>query len=137
MGNTIIVVGCTKLKESFECEAEQMYSRSVLFSKTVNYAKKNYTDYNYVILSAKYGVLNPTDVIVPYDISMNEVKKDIGLYSVILNNIKIKLRDYDTIIALCGTVYVDAIRKSLPEKEIITPMRGMGIGKRLRFLSVK
>ncbi|WP_371399753.1 DUF6884 domain-containing protein [Bacillus toyonensis] len=37
----IALISCAKLKESIPCEAEKMYQKSTLFSKTVKYVEQN------------------------------------------------------------------------------------------------
>lgn len=134
--NTVIVIGCTKKKKSYECKASEMYSESILFSKTIEYIQSYYFDMPCVILSAKYGIIQPSALIAPYDVSMSYQSKDWAEYQYLLDNIRNRLKPYDKIIALCGSVYVKALTAAVPEKIVSDPMAGMGIGKRLQFLTV-
>ena len=59
----IAFVACSKTKSSRVCKARELY-QGPLFKKAFYHAKKNY-EYVY-ILSAKYGVLHPDDIISPY-----------------------------------------------------------------------
>jgi hypothetical protein len=131
--NTIVVVGCTKTKKAYRCKASEMYSESTLFQKTIRYINSYYY-LPYVILSAKYGIITPETVIDPYDVSITGVSKNTEDYNKILWDVAAKLGDYDKIIALCGSPYVNTISKVCVGKVIVEPMKGMGIGQRLQFL---
>ena len=61
----LAILGCTSRKQSFACSAEEMYSVSPLFRLQVEFVKKHY-DF-WLILSAKYGLLQPQDIIEPYN----------------------------------------------------------------------
>ena len=72
------LISCTKGKQDYPCKASEMYLASDLFKKAYRYATKNYSAV--AILSAKYGLLLPSDKIEPYnmtlkDMSNNEVKE--------------------------------------------------------------
>lgn len=62
---TLGVINCAAQKKNFVCTANQMYDDSMLFRTLRDYCQKNYDEY--VILSAKYGVLYPDDIIEPYE----------------------------------------------------------------------
>jgi len=129
---TIIVVGCANKKKSYPCEARELYSESQLFSKTVAYINSYYND-SYVILSAKYGVVSPTRIIEPYDVSMKQISPEERKF--IISTIRYTLGMYPKIIALCGSDYVKVLKEALPDACVIEPMKGMGIGQRLHFLT--
>jgi len=132
--NPIIVVGCTKKKKAHLCPASEMYCESVLFSKTIAYIKSYYKS-EYVILSARYGILKPTVIIEPYDATMKDVLRCTSEYARMRKDIARELFNYDKIIAFCGQDYIKMLRVALPDKCIIEPLKGMGIGQRLQFLS--
>lgn len=132
--NPIIVVGCTKKKKPYPCIASEMYSESVLFSKTVAYIESYYKS-EYVILSAKYGIIKPTVIINPYDSTTSDIFRCTGQYSWMRKDVARELFDYDKIIAFCGQDYIKMLRIALPNKCIIEPLKGMGIGQRLQFLT--
>lgn len=66
----IALVGCGKLKYNRRLPARDMY-RGDLFRKALAYATK--TAENVYILSAKYGLIEPHEVIDPYDLSIIEI----------------------------------------------------------------
>lgn len=63
----IAFVGCVKSKKDHPCKAEEMYT-SDLFKKSLMYAKKADKVY---ILSAKYGLVELDEVILPYQETLN------------------------------------------------------------------
>lgn len=65
------MVSCTKRKQNYPCKASEMYLPSNLFRKAYAYCKKNYDQV--AILSAKYGLLLPNDMIEPYDLTLNNM----------------------------------------------------------------
>lgn len=71
----IVFIGCGKDKNTTECEAQNMYKGNY-FKTCLEYAK-SLTDINSIyILSAKYGVLKLTDIIIPYNITLNNCTKE-------------------------------------------------------------
>ncbi|MGG0120534.1 DUF6884 domain-containing protein [Bacillus paranthracis] len=50
-----------------------MYRKSILFSKVIKYIEQNNYD-DWFILSAKYRLLNKTEIIEPYDLTLNSMR---------------------------------------------------------------
>jgi hypothetical protein len=63
----IAILNCKGKKQDYECNAEEMYSKSYMFSKQLDIVKKNYNAY--YILSSKYGLVSPNTIIEPYDLT--------------------------------------------------------------------
>jgi len=63
--NAIVLRSCVKSKRSYRCKAAEMYT-SPLFQKTMAYAQRLRAK-RIFILSAKYGLLDPDDIIDPYE----------------------------------------------------------------------
>jgi len=132
--NTIIVIGCTKTKSETPSPAREVYSASKLFYKEVAYVEKNYA-YPWVILSGKLGIVAPDEVISPYRFDPRTLNKTSSEHLLLISNIKKHLHNYDQIIAFCGKTYVELLQEACTTSKIIEPLKGMGIGQRLRFLS--
>ena len=62
----IAILGCKGVKQNYTCPAEEMYSKSYIFSKQLEIVNKNYD--KYYILSSKYGLITPDTIIEPYDL---------------------------------------------------------------------
>ena len=101
------------------------------FAKTcIEYAEKFYPN-SYVILSAKYGFLFP-DEIVPenYNVTFNDPKTNPITVEELRKQAERKgLTNYDEIVVLAGSNYVEIVKKVFTGKRIITPLRGLrGMG---------
>lgn len=134
----IAILSCTKSKLPITCEAYKLYSASALFSKTYKHVQELRYDEIY-ILSAKYGLLHPQNEIAPYELSIHDLKgpqKREWLDSVWR---KLELYGVTQVDFWCGKAYYVELSKLIqtyyPEITINIPMQGMGIGKRLAFLT--
>lgn len=132
----IALISCTKLKKSYPCVAEDMYSPSALFRKTKDYvSRRGYV--RWFILSAKYGLLSPSDVIYPYNTTLSamskaeviEWSKEVDKH---LDFFWLKEVDFYT-----GEGYRKFLIPLLEERNIkcVVPLKGMGIGRQLKFYS--
>ncbi len=65
MSAPIVLVSCVKTKQDRRCRAGDMYT-SALFQKMMAYAQ-SLKPKRIFILSAKYGLLSPDDMIEPYE----------------------------------------------------------------------
>lgn len=61
----IAVINCGSKKKSYPCPAREMYEDGSLFKKIRDYIELDYDQY--FILSGKYGLLNPNQIIEPYE----------------------------------------------------------------------
>lgn len=68
MPKRIAIINCKAKKQNYKCTAEEMYSISFQFRAQVDFIKEYYDDY--AILSTKYGIIYPTSIIEPYEISL-------------------------------------------------------------------
>ena len=135
-GKTIILVGCGAKKASSACQAKDMYQGD-LFKKALAYAYKLRPDAIH-ILSAKYHLLDLTDIIAPYNETLNNKKvHDIKIWSdIVLNELKARGYDLqnDKFIFLTGKNYYRYLLHELPLHEL--PYYGLkGIGYILHYLN--
>ena len=63
----IAIINCVSQKQSKACQAKDMYT-SISFKAKQKFVNKHYDDY--YIFSLKYGIIKPTDIIEPYNISL-------------------------------------------------------------------
>lgn len=68
----IAFISCVKKKQNKSCMAKDLYC-SPLFRSAYAYAQKR-ADKIY-ILSAKYGLLKETDIIAPYNLTLNSMSE--------------------------------------------------------------
>lgn len=130
----IAVISCTKLKQEYDCEAKEMYMPSSLFSKAREYVKDGEYD-AWFILSAKYGLLLPTEIISPYDQTLNNMKaNEIKEWS---QNVYSELIKYKPtyIDFYAGEKYRKYLIPLLESNGVICniPLKGLGIGQQMQF----
>ena len=119
------LVGCGKIKNDHECKAKEMYL-GTLFRYASAYCERYDCWY---ILSAKYGLLDPETIIAPYDETLvGKTKKE-----------KIRWRVRVLMqMSRCGILnerfFLHAGKNYLlPDINITTPMKGLGIGRQLAW----
>lgn len=128
----IVLISCVSQKLKVPSLTKDMYI-SPLFKGAYRYAKKIKADKIY-ILSAKYGLLEETDVIEDYNETLNtksvpEIKE--WAAKVLASLLQKTDLQSDEFIFLAGEKY----RKYLIEKirNVSIPLKGLGIGKQLAF----
>lgn len=132
----IYLLSCVKSKKSQSSCAEDMYVSS-LFKKMLQYAK-NKNPSQIFILSAKYGLLELSDVIEPYEKTLNKMnKEDRKEWSEnVLNQLKNKANlEVDNFVFLAGQKYRENLISAL--KHYSVPMEGMPFGKQLQWLEAQ
>ena len=72
MSELVVLMSCVKSKRAERCRAGDMYT-SALFQKMMAYAE-SLGPKRIFILSAKYGLLAPDDIIEPYELTLKKMK---------------------------------------------------------------
>lgn len=131
----IFLISCVSKKAENKTEAKNLYI-SDLFKKSYQYAKKIGGGQEKIfILSAKYGIIKDTEIIEPYNLSLNnftEKQRKEWAKKVYYKLIEFITPD-DEIIFLAGENYIKYLRIVLKNKKS-EPLKGLGIGKRLKYL---
>ena len=131
----IIFISCTKKKQDHPCMAKEMYQASQWFRGGWKYAESLHPDEIY-ILSAKYGLLRPDDMISPYEQTLNAAKDaQIRKWSIMVAE-QIRKAGVDRTqhtIFLCGKNYRKYIKNLF--KNHSAPCSHMGIGKQMQFFN--
>lgn len=122
----IAFIACSKSKKIGTMEAKLLYSAPDLFTKSYLYAKKHYD--KIFILSAKYGLLNPDDIISTYNDTLNDKSKEQKKIWALSVLDKLTRELY----FLCGNNYRQFLWE-LPNPKF-APLKNLGIGKQLKFL---
>jgi len=134
----IVFLSCTKSKLDKPSQAQDLYSASPMFKKTLEYGKSLKPDKMY-ILSAKHHLTPLTKMLEPYDLTLKEMgkneKEEWGEKT--FGQIKSAGIDpeRDTFIFLAGTEYIKPLAKYIPEENIEEPMKGRRFGERLKWLN--
>jgi len=138
MSKTIVLVSCVKSKSNKPQPARDLYT-STLFKGCSAYAEK-FGD-EWYILSAKYGLLNPSQVVAPYEKTLNNMlaAERRTWAKGVLSDLKRVIVSGDEIIFLAGKRYREYLIKPLEKLgcKISIPMEGLPFGKQLRWLKVK
>lgn len=133
--HTVCLVACTSRKNAYPSAAEFIY-RSPLFSAARRYAEGRCDEW--FILSAKYGLLSPNDVIEPYDrtlLKMDDTERRAwasGVHSAIRERVRIPSR----VVFLSGQAYRQFLAPLLEADGIETaaPLSSLGIGSQVAWL---
>lgn len=123
----LLLIPCGKEKLSERTIASELYIGSY-FKAGLNFAINN--GLKFKILSAKYGILEPTDLIEPYDLHMKDTGEDYRLkwaYS-----IKETLNEYDSY-SICGAEYELPLLRVGCKLKIL--LNGLTQGFRLKALN--
>jgi len=128
---TVIIVACSRTKIWHVTENAPAYVparlayRGESFLKFLEWMEKNQWEkkgFKWVILSAKYGFIEPWQPICNYDVSFNDEASgpisDESLYKQVMFQ-KIlnekRLRDFKTVICIGGKTYIEKVQKSFKD----------------------
>jgi hypothetical protein len=136
VSRTIALVACVGKKTSTPMPARDLYT-SAWFLKASAYATR--TADEWYILSAKYVLVPPDTVIVPYDETLNSMP--VGARRAwakrVMDDLTRRLEPGDEVIILAGQRYradlLDPLRQMGCTVQI--PMQGLGIGQQLAWLN--
>jgi len=127
----IYIVGCGQKKLKVMSYAKNMYIGPI-FKKAYAYASLRTPDYKIFIISAKFGLIEPKKMIMPYNekIGKNET---ITIDQVIDQATRFGIIDKEITI-LAGKSYCDFLSKVFKNK-IDCPLNGLKLGYSEQFLS--
>lgn len=126
-GKVLVITGCTKNKcdipEDALIPANELY-QGTLFKKVKTFCELR--GYEYKIISAKYGLLDPNDEIQKYDKVLKN-KRDIeAIKPLVEHDLKKILNNYDTILIIAGKNYRELLSDLIDERFVILKSRGIG-----------
>lgn len=123
----VVLVACCGKKLISPAPAKDLY-QSTLFLKSRRYAERHGDCW--LILSAKHGVVDPETIIEPYDETLS--RRAASFRREWSNNVARQMAGFkrDRLIVLAGNAYCGWIEGFDFER----PMRGLGIGRQLKFL---
>lgn len=132
----IVLLSCTKSKLDKPSQAQDLYSASPMFRKTLEYGKSLQPDKMF-ILSAKHHLVPLTKVLEPYDKTLKEMsseEKKMWADEVIkqMKNQDLNL-EKDQFIFLTGSEYMKPLISYITNTE--SPMDGKRMGERLQWLN--
>lgn len=125
--NVLIITSCTKSKlgydDSVSFPAEDMYQGD-LFRKVRNYAEAMHFDY--VIISAKYGVLHPLDTINGYEMQLKTRLDGENIRPDVERKLQAMISPYDKIVVIAGESYRRVLKNILDKRFVFIKTRGIG-----------
>jgi hypothetical protein len=127
---TLCLISCVSRKMETPAPAKDLYV-SAWFRLASEYARQFDS---WAILSAKHFLVDPEDVIAPYNMFMNNQTR---LYKIVWADAvarKIKKRNPSRVVILAGKHYREYLVPMLKGFDVSVPMRGMGIGQQLQWL---
>ncbi len=130
------LISCVSKKCHSETFAKELYT-SALFTKSRQYVERNCD--TWFILSAKYGLVEPNEIIEPYNETLNsKTKYDREEWAKkVWKTLCLRLKPNDQVTILAGDKYREKLIPLLIEYgcKIHIPMKGLGIGSQLKWLS--
>ena len=134
----IALVSCVKSKQSLPAPARDLYT-SPLFRGMRRYAE-THAD-SWYILSAEHGVLPPDKVTAPYERTLNTMRRqEREVWGERVRAQLLELLPLESeVILLAGKRYREPIETFLQHRgHVVTvPMKGLGFGKQLSWLSCR
>ena len=131
----LYLVSCVKTKLSEPAAAKELYA-SAWFLKARACVER--TGGAWRILSAKYGLVHPDDVIRPYEKTLNtmRVAERRAWAGNVLETLEPCLAETGTVVFFAGQRYREFLEPSLRKRgiEVEVPMRGLSQGRQLAWL---
>lgn len=133
--SVLVITGCTKnkceIEENRKIAAKDLYT-GTLFTKVQDYCEK--MEYDYRIISAKYGLLSPEDKISTYEkVLRTRVDVD-AIRPSVEESLKPLLKDYNTILVIAGSQYRDVLSRIIDDKFVF--LKADGIGDMIHKVSI-
>jgi len=134
-GKRIVLVSCVKSKTTGSNPAQDLYI-SDLFQKSSAYAKL--IGDSWYILSAKYGLLSPDQVIEPYEKTLTKmgVRERKSWANNVMSDLAKIVTHSDEVVFLAGVKYRENLIHPLKimGSKISVPMEGLSFGNQLKWL---
>lgn len=135
MTRVISIVQCVSKKRKTPQPARNLYT-SQLFENAAMYAEKISDEW--FIISAKYGLVRPSDVLEPYDLTLKNMSafERRQWAKSVFSDLKPCLQATDTVVILAGVIYRKDLLKMIEGLgcKVEVPMKGLRIGEQVSWL---
>jgi cytoplasmic iron level regulating protein YaaA (DUF328/UPF0246 family) len=121
------LIACSQSKLDTAAQARDLYTGQA-FKMARQLAERS--GQPYLILSALYGLVEPLQALAPYNLYLGKASKDFRAQWVQNVNAALAQRGITSAVALAGATYLDGLTIELDR-----PLKGLGIGQQLRYLS--
>lgn len=133
---SVYLVSCVSKKLQRRARARDLYT-STWFVKARAYVEM--TGSPWFILSAKYGLVSPDQVLSPYELTLNSMSMThrCAWAERVKCQMDKSLPPTEHIVILAGSRYREFLMDYLHDRarSVRIPMRGLGIGKQLQYLT--
>ncbi|MHA1340264.1 MAG: DUF6884 domain-containing protein [Promethearchaeota archaeon] len=116
----LIIVSCTKKKLDRPAPAIELYQGDI-FKKTKKWVEIN--NFHQIIISARYGIVEPHEIIKPYDKRLSNKKEAEKLQRKIIPKLRKILPNYKLVVLILGNIYLEAIKPIFKEFSNIPYLR--------------
>ena len=134
--NSLVLVSCVKSKLARSAPAQDLYT-STLFTGYRSFARASGAPW--FILSAKYGLVRPDEVIAPYEYTLNRLGVDVRRTWAknVLEELLPETEGLKTVVILAGLRYREFLVGPLEAAglKVEVPMSGLAFGKQLQWLA--
>jgi cytoplasmic iron level regulating protein YaaA (DUF328/UPF0246 family) len=129
----LYLVPCVSLKLNVPAPARELYV-SPLFRKARAYVLQQKRPW--FILSAKYGLVHPDQVIDPYDLTLKSMGTADRWAEGVMSQIRPRLTGITSVVFLAGQKYREFLEPQFTQLGITVqvPMKGLSIGRQLSWL---
>jgi hypothetical protein len=126
-GKILVITECTKEKLGYDSSvktlAKQMY-QGRLFKTVRKYCES--MGFDYVIISAKYGLIHPDDIIEGYE-TILKTKEDVEkIRPKVEEKLRAMLDNYDKVVVIAGKQYREVLKNLWNERFIAINSKGYG-----------
>jgi hypothetical protein len=132
----VALVSCVKSKQSRPASAKDLYT-SPLFKYLRRYAETHADQW--FILSAEHGLVDPGQMLAPYEKTLNNARKEerLAWSRRVQEQLAAVLSPGSEVIILAGERYRENLVPFLTARghQVSVPLEGMSFGKQLQYLS--
>ncbi len=133
---TIYLLSCVSQKQPVPTPARDLYTSS-WFRKARSYVERMRRPW--FVLSAKYGLVHPDEVISPYDLTLNTmpIADRRRWANRVLTELEPNLEGVGCVVFLAGQRYREFLELPLRSRglNVCVPMEGLRIGEQLNWLT--
>jgi hypothetical protein len=131
----VYLISCVSQKRQRKCHARELYV-STWFLKARCYAEAS--GYPWFILSAEYGLVTPSQIITPYELTLNSmpIAERRTWAERVYNQLDETVPGLSNVVFLAGKRYREFLTGYLIDRgvEVSVPMEGLRIGEQLSWL---
>jgi queuine/archaeosine tRNA-ribosyltransferase len=124
---TLVIAACSQTKigntREVKTKAKDMY-QGRLFKLTRKLSEKNKWDY--VIISAKYGLIDPDEEINGYEKFLKTKKDIIEVKPKVIPKLRSLLLNYDNVLVIAGKNYREVIKELIDDRFLFIKSKGYG-----------